>query len=504
MVQIIQENRKPSFGERVTGGMNQAVNALSQYKNMAAENQAINKNIGLDLSGIQDAQTRQQLIADQLKYGRQFRQSQQVPGALQEASNSLGNQQQNPNQSAQDLLGGSPEQTQSSVRQEPIIDIEEPVKARPSNQVRSKNQPADSVESMAKQYVAELRPDLLNPSTQFGAIASFDAPNKSDLRPNEEADIRSKLSNQRVAPEVQDQVINNIRQDIQNRYNEAMNKYGFDKDRVQQIQNKWADFQRKAPENLAPLIQDYEGMPQTQDWLKNRYNQYAESLSSTLTPEAMHTQAKAMLDKDLNLLNSAHAIAAMPPIRSSSDASEYLNPVKNVYKEMVANGMMELAKEDAFLNKDMGNEEFHSAVWGDQTSKESLNKLHTLKAPQEYDSLNHFYNKSYPKERQNYVDGIAKSLKSINPTDDLILLRAMVLNQGGTVKDFTDGLDKAQKDGLKLSQFQNNQKGELEIQRRPPLWEIFSSPESTGLGATGIVGGMLNWKPFINYLRGKK
>lgn len=56
-----------------------------------AENNAIKRNIGLDLSGVRDPQTRQQLIADQLKFGRQMKQA----NAAQNINYSPGQQQQN-------------------------------------------------------------------------------------------------------------------------------------------------------------------------------------------------------------------------------------------------------------------------------------------------------------------------------------------------------------------------------------------------------------------------
>lgn len=80
MVQIIGENRKPSRGEKLTAFMDRGIDALNQYRNMANENEGINRRIGLDLTGIQDQQTRQQLIADQLKFGRQMKQAQASQG----------------------------------------------------------------------------------------------------------------------------------------------------------------------------------------------------------------------------------------------------------------------------------------------------------------------------------------------------------------------------------------------------------------------------------------
>ncbi len=64
-IQIIDRIR-PSTGERLSGALNTGMQQLGTN----LENKAIERNIGMDLSGISDPSVRQQLIADQLKYGR--------------------------------------------------------------------------------------------------------------------------------------------------------------------------------------------------------------------------------------------------------------------------------------------------------------------------------------------------------------------------------------------------------------------------------------------------
>lgn len=68
MVQIIPNNQRRSFGEQVLAGVNEAVPGIQQYlqknqqmKQMQQENEAA-KQMGFDLSGITDPQTRQQMF----------------------------------------------------------------------------------------------------------------------------------------------------------------------------------------------------------------------------------------------------------------------------------------------------------------------------------------------------------------------------------------------------------------------------------------------------------
>lgn len=374
-----------------------------------------------------------------------------------------------------------------------------------------KTTPQD-VDRIANQYIAEVRPDLINPATQYGAIATFDSEIKQDLSPEEESRTRQQLLEQYKNPAVVNQVVDRIREGIKNRYNEAQAKYGFDKEKRAQIQKKWGDFTAGTGQRLAPHLSKYmpqEGdqLPRTVEVLQNKYNSYAGALPVNLTPEQMHTNAMALLQNDINKLDALHSIPAMPPVRTEKDVKEYLDTNKQVYKDLADMGFTEALREDAFLKKDMGNEEFHSMIWGDQTSKPLLNSIHEVKAPQEYTQINAAqpfpkYNPNYQKQREEYISSVSGRLKRLKPQDDLILARAMVLDNGGTVKDFSDALTRAQREGLKLSEFQRSQLQEVNIPRLPPLWEIFSGFDTTP-NAAGLVGN-LGWKPFINYVRGKR
>ena len=366
------------------------------------------------------------------------------------------------------------------------------------------------IDSIANQYLAEVRPDLVNPATQYGAIATFDSEIKQDLTPQEEAQLRQQLFDKYKNPNIVNPTIDRIREGIKNRYNEALSKYGFDKEKRQQIQQKWQDFTSGSNQRLQPHIGKYgEEFPRTKEVLTNKYNQYAAGLPVNMTPEQMHTNSMALLQNDINKLDALHAAPSMPPVHNTAGVKEYIDSNKGVYKDLADMGFIEALREDAILNKDMGNEEFHSLIWGDQTSKENLNKIHAIKAPIEYKPIQGApghtkYNSAYPKEHEKYISNLSKELRGLKPQDDLVLARAMVLDSGGNIKDFNDALANAQQNGLKLSEFQKGQLQETNIPRRPPLWEIFSgfSPLKGG-PAAGVLEGF-NWKPFINYVRGKK
>jgi hypothetical protein len=91
MVQIIQQrDKRPSFLSSLVAGAGQAIpEAVEKYQ----ENRAIKKNLGIDLAGISDQQTRQAFIADQLRYGRQRKQAESsqnvslIPGEQENIEN---------------------------------------------------------------------------------------------------------------------------------------------------------------------------------------------------------------------------------------------------------------------------------------------------------------------------------------------------------------------------------------------------------------------------------
>ncbi|HLT41793.1 MAG TPA: hypothetical protein VKZ95_03735, partial [Sphingobacteriaceae bacterium] len=363
-----------------------------------------------------------------------------------------------------------------------------------------------------------LRPDLVEGSSQYGRVPTYNYQMKSDLRPEEEQQLRQQFIDKKINPKVQDNLINRIREDIKTRYNEMKTNYGMDVAREKQIQDKWAVFKAQSDENLQPLLGRYNsrfgfgGRPRTSNDLKNKYFQYAGNLPVNLTPEQMHAQAGAMLQNDIDRIDAVAALPEMPFIRNPHDVEDYLNDKKDAYKELVNEGFYESIKEDS-VNKGMGIEELHNSIWGDQTNKASLNSLSIFQAPiQDFNEpkrgeknlfgfgkdfskeslLKPFtkkINPNYVKEKKQYIENISSQLERIKPEDDLILLRSQVLNSGGTEKDFMDALTKAQEKKLQLSPFQRSQLQELRIPRVRPLWEIFN-PKT--------------WNQWINYLSGRR
>lgn len=373
------------------------------------------------------------------------------------------------------------------------------------------------IDSIANQYIGEVRPDLVNPATQYGAISTFDSAVKQDLSPQEESQLRQQLMDKYKNPNIVNQVVDRIREGVRNKFNEAQATYGFDKDRQQQIRDKWNSFVNGNGQpgtgtnaRLAPHLDKFgEGFPKTKEVLQNKYNQYAGSLPINMTPEQMHTNAMALLQNDINKMDALHALPSMPPVRNEKDVKDYIESNKKAYKDLADSGFIDALKEDAILNKDMGIEEFHSMIWGDQTSKHLLNDIHSLKAPQEYSpsGIAHApqkYNKNYPQEHEKYINELSTKLKKLSPNDDLMLARAMVLDQGGNVKDFIDALGEAQNKGLKLSEFQKSQIQEIHQPRKPPIHEFFNEGGPTMNVPFLGEAKFFNWGPFINYVRGKR
>ena len=77
-IQIIDENRYRGLSQELAGGLAKglpdAIQQFQDYRNMQSENSKINSLIGLDLNDVRDPNTRKDLIADQLKFGRSMKQ----------------------------------------------------------------------------------------------------------------------------------------------------------------------------------------------------------------------------------------------------------------------------------------------------------------------------------------------------------------------------------------------------------------------------------------------
>lgn len=345
----------------------------------------------------------------------------------------------------------------------------------------------EEIKANSHQLLMDLRPDLIEGSSQWGQIPTFNYQEKSDLRPEEEAQIRQDLTNKKIMPQTQERIIENLRNDIKTRYKEKLTNFGLDQTRQNQITEKMNQFRELADKNLMPLLGKYHptfgfgGKPRTANDLKNKYFQYAGNLPVNLTPEQMHSQAGAMLQNDINRIDALQAIPELPFIRDPNQIADSVKDLKKAYEPLLKEGFLESIKEDA-ASKDMGPEELHQALWGDQTDRGSLKSIADLKPAQMYIEGhspwnmygdNKIINPNYTKEREPYIKNLSSRLQKIKKDDDLILLRGQVLANGGLERDFNDALDQAQENGLVLSPFQERQLQEVRIPRERPIHEIF-------------------------------
>lgn len=367
-----------------------------------------------------------------------------------------------------------------------------------------KNYDPNDIKELSNQFMLAMRPDLIQGSGTYGRVPSFNFGAQSDLRPEEEAQLRQDLRSKKYAPKAIESTVETIRNDIKTKYKELQDRYSYDKDWQNAVNEKWATFRKLSDTNLDPILGKYQarfgfgGRPATSNDLKNKYFQYAQELPVSLTPEQMHSQAAARLKNDVDRLDALAALPAMPPVRSPNEVEENVKLYKDASKDLYKEGFYESLKEDFVDNKGMGLEELHWTLWGDQTDKNSLREVGALKAPPLYNrtptkssglAFVDVPNPNYVKEHEPYLKNLTQKMLKIKPDDDLVLLKAQVLNGGGLEKDFTDALDNAQEKGLKLSPFQNTQLQEVRIPRKRPLWEIFNP---------------LTWGKWISFQAGKR
>jgi hypothetical protein len=348
---------------------------------------------------------------------------------------------------------------------------------------------AEDIDQMSKEYLLDIRPDLISGSTTFGKIPTISDSLQSDLRPEQEKQIRQDLTSKRVIPQVQEKIIGRIRENYKNLYNEAKDRYNWDENYFKNLKEKMSIVRKDADKNLLPVLGKFQptfgfgGMPKTYNDLRNKYFEYINNLSPDLTPEQMNTRAVTRLQEDVKRIDEFEQLPSMPFIRDPKDVLKYIEDKKESMKELVKEGFYETVREQAAA-KDMGIEELHWSLYGDETDKNSLRNLSMIPAAKLYSEGNergavldigtNTVNKNYFKERPKYIDKLSSSLTKIKPTDDLILLRAQVLNNGGTERDFVESLEVAQKKGLNLSEFQRSQLQEINIPRQRPIWEIFN------------------------------
>lgn len=370
----------------------------------------------------------------------------------------------------------------------------------PANREIAKNNPINfkprmdegDIFASSQQFLRDTRSDLDTSSDKFTNVPTFDYEIKSDLRPEEEKQLRQQMVKRNVLPETQDKIVQRTREDIKTRFEEAKEKWNIDKTVQQGINEKWNSFKNNASGRIGQSFSGYGN--RTQQDFTDKYFQYAQRLPVNMTPEEMHTNAWTQVRRDMNQFDALAEVTGMPYIRDESTIKDYINNIREAYKPLKDKGYIEALKEDAIDNKGMGIEEMHAALWGEETDPNSLQMM-AIDAPLKFienkGSLLGGYqvNKNYEKQHESYVNGLSKNLKKIKPEDDLVLLRAQVLDKHGTEKDFTDALNTAQEDGLKLSPFQESQLQEIRIPRTAPIWQIFDP---------------LTWPKYLRNMRGKK
>jgi len=136
------------------------------------------------------------------------------------------------------VAGATQQQPNSRIPDQNIIDpISRETQEPQPETARERSSPYD-IQGIANQYLGELRPDLVNAATQYGAVNTFNGAVKQDISPQEEGQLRQQLMEKYKNPNTVNQVIDRLRESVKNQYNEALAKYGFDKDKLTQIQTK--------------------------------------------------------------------------------------------------------------------------------------------------------------------------------------------------------------------------------------------------------------------------
>lgn len=342
----------------------------------------------------------------------------------------------------------------------------------------------------AEDYLRQVRPELFE-ENGWGKIPKPDFSKKQFLTPEEKAGIYDKLKHLPI--ERREQVINTIEEGVQNQYKENVSKYGFTKEEQAARDEKIREASHLALPELEPIFsqQKNNGVPSSSTIreLNQNFNRYLAAQPDYLTPQQMASNATQLVQRDNNMLNVVRALPSMPPIQRFDSAKDMIKDYSEAYKPLKELGYIDALKEDAIYNKDLGTEGMHAAIWGDDMSPETVKSISKVKPPiRNKGFISDFNNLLGVGKEDNSYKSLSKKLVDIQPNDDLILLRAMALDNGFDEREFTKALNEAQKSGLELSPFQKSQIPELGIARKIPLWEIFKE-------------GPSNW---VNYFRGKK
>lgn len=362
----------------------------------------------------------------------------------------------------------------------------------PKEGVKVKDRPTEVVSSLSADYLAQTRPDLVQGTSQYGQVPSFKGVFQSDLTADEEGRIRQDLRNRGVHPDAVEQVVDRLRQDVKTRSSDQLQNYNLGKEQLDALGQKWETFREQSNSLLNPFISKYSVDDQplmgTQSELRNKYYQYAQDQPVNLTPEQMHANAMTLLQNDMNQIDRLASQPSLPIVRGVTDVDKFIKDYRVASKDLRDRGFIEAIKEDATANKDMGMEEVHAALYGDETDKSILNRIAAIKVPElAYRKLPAADWRKDQKKK--YVNSLSEILKNIDGNDDLILMRAQVLNNGGSIDVFKEALEKAQEEGLELSPLQKSHMVDVMKPRVSPLWEIFN-PSA--------------WSSWVNGMRGKK
>jgi len=186
MIQIIKGRSFGSeFGRAIGEGLGKGGN---QGLNLGMENKAIKKNYGLDLSGINDPETRKQLIADQLKFGRQLKQAEATAGTIsgnQDQINDQAQPQRN-REDIQELIQGNKPQKMEF----PGFKGNEGRNTQQQNQSNSSNvrNPAKGATNLPQEETQGVKAQILSPDevTRQGEIIAAERRSKGMPMTDEE------------------------------------------------------------------------------------------------------------------------------------------------------------------------------------------------------------------------------------------------------------------------------------------------------------------------------
>jgi len=439
---------------------------------------AIDKNLGVAGGGAGDFNEQQPQQNNQMQPMGSSMGSQVVPT----------NQTQQPNQVAQ-----GQNQIRNNAAVETSIGMSEPVPGlNRDSQIKA--------ERVVQNFMAEKYPYLNPYDPGFGKKAFFNHTTQSDLSIAEEEDMRKRLVG--VSPKAKEFIIEKARKEKSRLFEEAKAAYGLNTQQVAENEKKWQQLVGQPGTNnegyrgnsLKPRL-EYFNNPIINESFNNKYAEYAAQEDPNQTVEQINQNVMAKLAPDIrNFQTARNAVSFGPFVRG--DVGEVIKKNQAAYSELMGKGYDEAILSE-LAEKGMGPEESHFTLYGKQTNPSSIKALSEIKPgfsrKEPFKKMGPGYESQWTREYESkspkYEEQLSKGLMKIKPEDDLIILRATALNNGGTEDNFTNALEKARANGLKLSPLQESQVSELSTSRRPPLQEIFNPN---------------HWSKVYNYIRGRR